>query len=134
MTDRTKVFAYKGVLGAIVSPGGKFLNDPRAEGQLGCVIDSRDVEITPEAKRLLRQAPRQGGSFASIMLTRHADGSGSSLGLLGFGYVMYHGEDLAIGRDCDLSVLDDMVEIEIDLPKGFRIVVDKMMEKNDVTT
>ncbi len=115
----TQIFSYKGVVGAITDiKNGEFINDVKEQGQLGCVIDTKNVDITKEAKELIRRAPREGGSFAAIMLTRHEDKS-SSIGLFGFGKHMFADESLCIGRTCTLSVLEDMNEVKIEIPKGF---------------
>lgn len=122
---RTKIFAYKGVIGAETDiDNGEFLNNPKAGGQLGCVIHTKEVDITKEAKELLKSAPREGGSFAPIMLTKHSDGSGSSVGLMGFWKHLFRGHDLCIGRDCDTSVLEDCNETQIEIPVEFMAVVD----------
>jgi len=123
---RTKIFAYKGVIGAETDiDNGDFLNNPKAGGQLGCVIHTKEVDITKEAKRLIKSARREGGSFAPIMLTKHSDGSGSSIGLMGFYKHLFYDEDLCIGRTCDTSVLEDCNETEIEIPVEFMSIVDK---------
>jgi len=122
---RTKIFSYKGVIGAETHlKKGKFINNPLSKGQLGCVIHTKEIDITKEAKDLIRNAPREGGSFAPIMLTRHADGSGSSIGIMGFWKHAFAGEDLCIGRDCDISVLDDCTEVDMEVPADFKEFVD----------
>lgn len=124
---RTKIFAYKGVIGAETDlDEGKFLNDIKSPGQLGCVISTTEVDITKEAKDLIKNARREGGSFAPIMLTKHSDGSGSSVGIMGAGKHLFAGEDLCIGRTCDKSVLDDCNEVEMEIPEEFITVVDSM--------
>ncbi|MFA5207415.1 MAG: hypothetical protein WC428_02045 [Candidatus Paceibacterota bacterium] len=122
---RTKIFTYKGVIGAETDlDNGKFLNSPKDGGQLGCVIDTKEIDITKEAKELIKSAPKEGGSFAPIMLTKHSDGSGSSVGLMGFWKHLFAGDELCIGRTCETSVLDDCNEIEIEIPEEFKKVVD----------
>jgi hypothetical protein len=59
------------------------------------------------------------------MLTKHGDGSDSSIGLIGFRKHLYAGEDLCIGRDCDVSVLEDCNETEIELPVDFVKFIDE---------
>jgi len=122
---RTQIFAYRGVIGALTDLNeGKFINDPKSEGQLGCVIHTSEIDITKEAKELIKNAPREGGSFAPIMLTKHADGSGSSIGLMGFWKHAFAGEDLCIGRDCKTEVLEDCTEVEMEVPVDFKQFVD----------
>jgi hypothetical protein len=124
---KTKIFAYKGVIGAETDiENGKFINDPKGSGQLGCVISTTEIDITKEAKELIKSAPRERGSFAPIMLTKHSDGSGSSIGLFGFYKHIFSGEDLCIGRTCETSVLNDCNETEIEIPNEFKELVDTM--------
>jgi hypothetical protein len=121
---KAQIFAYKGNLGATTDPeNGKFLNNPLDEGQLGCVISTKEATITAEAKELFKKARREGGSFAEIMLTRHNNGSGSSIGLLGL-RKHHFGQDFCISRDCDLSVLDDIEVVETEAPEDYRQFID----------
>lgn len=128
---RTQIFAYKGVLGAITDlDNGKFLNDPRSDGQFGVVVPVEEIDISPEAVSLLLNAPREGGSFAPIMLTKHSvlyDGdSKASIGLFGFWKHLFKGSDLCIGRDCDKDVLNLCNIIDIIPPDGFKSVIDEL--------
>ena len=113
---------------------GEFINDPGGKGQMGCVIRSDNVDITKEAKELLRNAPREGGSFSTVMLTVHdesiqeRDGR-SSLGLMGFHKHLLIGEDLMLGRDCDTSALDDMNEVEMEIPEDFKTMLDMHLDR-----
>ena len=118
---KTIIFAHNGHVGAETNvEKGKFINDPTAQGQLGCVIHSDEVKITPEAKEIMKSNyDREGGSFAGVMLTVHADGSGSSLGLMGSGK-HYLGEKITYGRDCEISVVDDFTVEEFETPEDFK--------------
>lgn len=52
---RTKIFAYKGVLGIESSDRADgLMNDPNEKGQMGFVLDSRFVDVQPEALNLLK--------------------------------------------------------------------------------
>lgn len=118
-----QIFTYKGNLGiSIDMEDGKFLNDVYHPGQLGCVIPTEEVEISPDAKQYIKNLPREGGSFAPLMLTKHTDGT-SSIGILGFGKVNL-GKEGTISRDCDLSVLDDCKETEIEAPDDYKGFID----------
>ena len=123
-----QIFAYKGNLGINLDMKGKFLNEPTSPGQLGCVVSTTEVEITKEAKELIRHAKRDGGSFAPVMLTEHdksiqAESGKSSIGILGFGKV-HMGTDFTIGRTCTLSILDDCTEAEIEVPADYKAFID----------
>jgi hypothetical protein len=125
---KTKIFAYKGHLGAETNiEEGKFINDPKSPGQLGVVVDIKEIEITKEAKEILKKAKKNGGSFSEVMLTRHADGnkdSVASIGLVGF-YKHHFGKDVMIGRDCDTSIIDLMSDSEIEIPKDYKEFIDE---------
>jgi len=124
--SRAKIFAYKGALGAETDiDNGTFLNDPKGPNQMGVVIPSSEVDITKEAKELLKNASRESGSFSGIMLTKHSDGSGNSIGLLGFWKHLFLKDDITIGRDCDKEIIDDFNETIIEIPQGFKDAVNK---------
>lgn len=129
------IFSYKGNLAATSDlQSGKFLNDPTQSGQLGVVISSDEVKITQEAKDLLKTAKRDGGSFSEIMLTRHT-GQGkksgeSSLGMIGAGKHNF-GRDFSIGRDCDLSVVDDFAVVDKEAPEDFKSFIDDSESDNE---
>lgn len=121
---KTKIFAYKGILGAETDlKKGKFLNKPLEVGQLGCIISTSEVKITKEAIELLKKAPREGGSFAPIMLTKHSDGE-SSISLMGFHKHLFEGEDLCIGKICDTSILENCSKL-LKIPQDFINYIDK---------
>lgn len=128
MSKTAKIFSYKGNLGIVIDDKGKFINDPFASGQLGCVISTEEVEISKEAKELIRNAKRDSGSFSELMLTAHTGAAieshgKSSIGVLGMGYV-HLGSEFCIGRTCNLSVLDDCIEIENSPPKDYTSFID----------
>lgn len=121
---KTKIFSYKNFIGAETDlDKGKFLNNPKAEGQLGCVVPVEEILITKEAKNLLLKAKREGGSFASMMITKH-EKEGGSIGLLGHWKHAYCLDDAVLSRDCDLSLLNDLEEVNIDIPEDFMEYVD----------
>ena len=123
---KTEIFAYKNFIGALTDiDNGKFLNDPRGEGQIGCVVPVDEILITKEAKDLLLKAKREGGSFSPIMLIKALDGR-CSIGLLGLEKHAYNADGALISRDCDLSVLDNMLDSEIGIPKDFIDYVDSV--------
>ena len=125
---RTRIFAYRGIVGAETDlDNGHFLNNPKKSGQLGCTMLASEVDITPEAKEILRNAPRESGSFSSIMLTRRDDGV-SFISLLGYWKHVFMGNELMIGRDCDTTVLDDCNEdSSMVIPEDFISFVNKKL-------
>ena len=123
-----KLFAYKGHVAAEIDINGKFLNDIHQAGQLGAVISTSEIEITKEAKEIIKNAKREGGSFAELMLTKHTnpeEHGKSSMGILGFGKV-HLGDDFSIGRDCDVSILEDCSEVEIDISDEYKSFIDSL--------
>lgn len=125
-----KIFAYKGNLGIEIDmENGKFINDPKAGGQLGCVIRTDEVEISKEAKDLINACGRDRGSFAQLMLTKH-EGIGlengpSSIGVFGFGKV-HLGTNFQIGRMCTKSVLEDCKEVPNVVPEDYKEFIDSL--------
>lgn len=129
--ENTRIYAYKGVLMVDLDAdkANGLINDPSDGNQLGCVIKSDCIDITKDAKELIRGANRTGGSFSGLMLTEHTAKASekfgkSSFGIMGFGKVAIDRADIKVGRDCELSVLDDMNEVEIEVPKEFKEFVD----------
>jgi hypothetical protein len=121
-----KIFAYKGNIGIDIDMDGTFLNDPKGKGQLGCVISTKEVEISPEAIELIKSAKRGGGSFSELMLTKHANGDGfSSIGVMGFGKI-HLGKEFEIGRTCDTSILADCSVGESEAPEDYRNFIDEL--------
>lgn len=125
-----QIFEYKGFIGATTDlENGEFINDPTEDGQLGCVVASENVDISPTAKKVIKESyQREGGSFAEFMLTSYSDDSGSSVGFLGF-HRHHLGRSVCIGRDCDLDVLDNLNEVEIEVPDDYKEFIDMRAEK-----
>jgi len=131
-----KFFTYKGHLAAEIDmDGGKFINDPKAKGQLGCVISTTEVGMTTEAKAMIKKAKRDSGSFSELMLTAHHpsihETSGkSSIGILG-GSKVYYGlpGSFSIGRTCTISVVDDCETIEMEAPADYKKFIDGLDRK-----
>lgn len=124
-----RIFSYKGHVGVDINHAtGRFINDPNNGDQLGCVIPTSEIEISEEAKTAIRGAQREGGSFAALMLTKHQNGDPSfgpsSIGVSGFNKVHLDKDSLSIGRDCDLSVLDDCVVVANDVPDQYKELID----------
>lgn len=122
----TRVFAHLGIIGVQTDiTSGTFLNDPTAEGQMGCVVPLENVVMTTEAKDLLRSAKREGGSFAAIMIDT------KTFAHMGFSHVMFDANENLISRDCDLSGLDLIAEDLEPVPEGFITAVEKSMVKDN---
>jgi len=126
------IFAYKGNIGIIINENGKFINDPSSPDQLGAVISTSEVEISKEAKDIIRSARREGGSFAELMLTEHVGADPaygkSSIAVLGPGRFHHLGSDFKIGRTCTISVLDDCKEVPNNPPADYMEFIDSAEE------
>lgn len=122
MTATLTFFAHDGVVGAVADlEDGIFANDIHGKGQLGIVVLVEHCAISEEAKAILKGSKREGGSFASLMLTEHNDGK-ASVGLLGFGKYLV---EPVIGRLCQLSVLEKITVIPNNPPRDFIEFVNK---------
>lgn len=123
-----KFFSYKGHIGANSDlENGKFLNDPKAGGQLGVVSLVENIGLPDEVKLLiLKKYKREGGSFANMMLTTATSGN-QNIGILGHGchIVTTENKDVMISRDCDLEVLDNCIIIENNPPEDFKKWIDE---------
>lgn len=122
-----KIFSYKGHVGIDINMDGTFLNDPKGMGQLGCVISTKEVEITQDAIDIIKSAKKSGGSFAELMLTKHAEEGDSSIGVMGFGKV-YLGNKFEIGRTCETSILADCNLITEEAPADFKEAIDELFK------
>lgn len=123
---KTQIFAYKGVIGINVTDDTKFVNDISAEGQMGMVILTKDLQMTPDAKTILTNSAnyrRAGGSFAPVMLTDHGNGE-SSIGVMGFGKQVL-AVPIEIGRDCDITVISDIEIVDAPVDESFIAFVDE---------
>ena len=134
MTTAT-IFAYKGNVGVEIDhENGKFLNDPNAGGQMGCVISTSEVAISKEAKDIIMACKQGGGSFSELMLTEHADADPSagksSIGVMGFGKI-HLGTDFEIGRTCTKSVLNDCTEVPNVVPQDYMDFIDDGVAEQD---
>jgi len=122
-----KIFEYKGNVAFDIAMDGKFINDPFGPNQLGCVISTKEIEISPAAIEVIKRAKREGGSFSTLMLTKHSQPDAenpSSIAVVGGGKV-HLGTDISIGRDCDLEVLNDCVIVEdMEAPDDYKAFID----------
>jgi len=129
MPKTLKIFAYKNSVGAVSDmENGSFINDVKADGELGISVSVHDTVITSEALKIMKtNFKKNSGSFSNVMLTRSkTDKYPNSIGLLGFGK---HGiainESVTYGRECDVSVLNEIdIDDSIDIPEDFILFID----------
>lgn len=125
------IFEYAGDLGAESDmANGTFLNDVTSDTQLGVVVAVEEVTISQEAIDVIRNAQREGGSFACMMLTKHSPeasdehSTSASIGMLGRGYHWIKSGEAVLGRTCDISVLDMMKVVPNNPPEEFMAAVE----------
>lgn len=122
---KTKIFTYNGWVGIESSEQAEGMIAKPGGGNLGVVLRADACEITPEAKKVFKDARREGGSFAPFMLTTHAGNATKEHGKSSFGWLGGYlnaskFDEVLLGRDCDKNVLDDMVEVpSMEIPQNF---------------
>lgn len=129
MSKSLLIYAHNNSVGATSDlENGTFINDFKADGQMGLVVAVENISITSKALELMKNNhTRAGGSFSCIMVTRCDDGS-SNIGVMGFGL---HGisidEPTEFSRDCDLTVLDEIeVDDDMTIPADFIAFIDDL--------
>lgn len=70
---RTKIFAYKGVVGIQSGPDAEQIMAKPGGGNLGCVFNAEGVDISPEALGLLNNIPRGRDSLGEIDVFQAGD-------------------------------------------------------------
>lgn len=127
----TQIFVYKGMLGILSPENAKGIIARPGSGSMGFVVNTANIDISKEAKDAFNNAGREGGSFSDFMLTSHVGGAvevhgKSSIGWLGGSRTAARVRDLKLGRDCDKSVLNDMNEVEVEIPADFKKYIDSL--------
>jgi hypothetical protein len=61
----TKIFAHKGYVG--IEAGDQFINDPTKPGQLGCVVDLKNVVISQEAYDIIKGVRKSQDAIGDVM-------------------------------------------------------------------
>lgn len=122
---KTQIFSHKGVLGASTDlKDGKFINNPVAPGQIGCIISTKEIQITKKAKELIANAPKK-GITSPITLIKHAGSKGSAIGLAGHWKHVFANDTLSISQTCDITVLNDIEVVKMKVPTEFIEEVEK---------
>lgn len=119
------IFFYKNHVGVDINMNRKFLNDLTDNNQLGCVISTKEINISQEAVDFIKKLKRDTGSFAEIMMTRKQDDhQNASISFLGFGKILVTTET-SISRTCDLTVLDECNIVENQPDERFKEIINK---------
>ncbi|AUG88448.1 hypothetical protein PQC39_gp084 [Vibrio phage Vp_R1] len=118
---KVNVFSYNGVIGIqaetvvedgnVVSLPSCVINKPEEPGQLGLACEAYGVRITEEAKEIIRNLPRESGSFAPLMIWEAGGVNFSYIGGINAAIL-----EPAICRETDVSLLDKFETL-----KGFEV-------------
>lgn len=120
---KTQIFAYKNIVG--ISAGDKFINDPTQPGQLGCVVDIKEIEISQEAFDVLGKLKKCGGSFADVMCWK---GAGLNEGQTYFAWLGGFKTMITLqneaDRDFNPSLLKPQIVDNLEVPQDFKNTID----------
>jgi hypothetical protein len=121
--ERTKVFAYKGVVGIQSGPECELIAHPGG-GNLGCVADASKVDISQEAIDVLKTVKKNRDVIGDIGCFKADDGM---VVFSWFGYYLRPivPAECEADRDTDLSLLTASTEL-IEVPQEFKEFVDEM--------
>jgi len=111
---RTQIFSHNGWVG--IKSGLKvdgLLNNPMEKGQLGFVVDTKFVDITPEALELLKKVPQSGDDIGEIDIWKTNNGI-ILLSWLGSAMKMFKSEEITGSRCYDASLITKTVNFEPD--------------------
>ncbi len=120
--NKTKVFAYKGMIGIECDPESDALIAKPGNGNIGCVCDASKIDISEDALKLLRQIKRGRHSLGEIDVYKTND-----LVIFGWlgGYLKaFKPHNVETSREYDPSVLKHTENVEI--PQQFIDWVDKL--------
>lgn len=117
--NTTKIFAYNGRVG--IEAGDKFINDPTQEGQLGCVVDLKDVIISREALGILMKIGKSLDSIGDVMCWECDNGQQCFAWLGGFKHLVHMRAEG--DRDYDPTLLESRIK-KVDPPKDFIDYID----------
>ena len=122
--SRTKVFAYKGVVGIQSSPECELIARPGG-GSLGCVADASTVDFSQEAIDIMKQVKKNGDVIGDIDVFKANDGI-VVFGWFGGYLKVVRPIDSEAARGTDLSLLTAATE-PIEVPQEFKNFVDELM-------
>ena len=111
---RTQIFSYNGWIG--IKSGLKvdgLLNNPMEKNQLGFVVDTEFVDITPEALELLKKVPRSGDDIGEVDIWKTNDGK-IIIAWLGPWIKMFKPEDITGSNTYDASLITKTINFEPD--------------------
>ncbi len=69
--QKTLIFEYKGRVG--IKAGTKFINDPSKPGQLGCIVNVKEIEISKTALDILMNITKNHDAIGDLMCWKAGD-------------------------------------------------------------
>jgi len=118
--ERTKVFAYRGLIGIKSTWDAEgLINDPTADGQLGFVIDASHVDISEEALGLLKKIKKSSDDIGDVMAYKAQDGMTIFAWMGGIQRVLTNQHEA--DNEYDPSTL---TTTEVEIPEDFKEYVD----------
>ena len=119
---KTTVFQHKGMIGILSSPDAEGFIAKPGNGNLGCVVDASQVEISKDALDLLKTIPRGHDGLGEIESFKAGDKN--VFGWLGGYMKAFRPADIETSRDYNPSILTATEGVEV--PKEFKDFVDSL--------
>ncbi len=127
---KTQVHAYRGIVfinSAFDAPG--FVNNPKDPGQMGCIVKTSEIDISPEALRII-QTYKNSADDLGVLDVLHNDENGTMLAWLGGPKTIIGPEEMEAGaNDTDYSKLKASEDVEYEIPEGLEEILDKHLDK-----
>jgi len=120
---RTKIFAYKGIVGIQSGPDAENMVAKPENGNLGCVLEAQGIDISPEALELLKSIPRGRDGLGEVDVFQAGDKI--IFGWLGGYMKAILPEQCETSRDYNPSLLNSTEGVEA--PEDFRKFVDEQL-------
>lgn len=122
---KTKVFAHRGIIGIDSSPEANLVAHPGG-GNIGCVADATEVEISAEALTALKKVKRSHDDIGDVDVFKAGDGKVIFAWLGGYRRIV--DPSRAEGsRTYDPSMLTATEGIEA--PEDFKAAADKYLDE-----
>lgn len=116
---KTRIFVYKDHIG--IAAGDKLVNDPSSPGQLGCIVDLSEVEISKEALDALKTVKKSTSSLGEVMCF------GNTFGWMGGVKYVFKAQELTADRDYEPKLLEKCIA-DIEVPVDFREFIDSIVK------
>jgi hypothetical protein len=123
--ERTKVFAYKGIIGIQSGPNAELIAHP-IHGNVGCVADASKCDISPEALEALKTIKPSNDGIGDV----DAFDAKDVVVFAWFGGYMRAlvPDQCEVARDTDFNLLTATEGVEI--PDDFKLFVDELQSTN----